>query len=83
MLWYQFGPYEAYLHAGRYDDVRKLADQTLVTYFRSEEAYYYKALTYMADGNVAEARQQLELALLYNKNYQAAQAALNNLGSQP
>ena len=31
MLWYQFGPFEAYYETGRYDEVIALADATLQT----------------------------------------------------
>jgi Peptidase_C39 like family len=79
MLWYQFGPYEAYLNASRYQDVITLADRTLFDDVYSEEAYYFKSRAYLGQGDTAGARRQLELALLYNKHYQTAQAALNRL----
>lgn len=79
MLWYQYGPYQAYLHMDRYQDVMTLADRTLFENVYSEEAYYYKALAYSAQGNADGARRQLQLALLYNKHYKTAQYELNKL----
>jgi len=75
LLWYQFTPFEAYLQVGRYDDVVDLADKVLAK-TATEEAFYYKGLAYAAMGEKEKARQQLTLALRYNKNYEAARQAL-------
>ena len=82
MLWYQFGPYEAYLHVGgnRLYDVITLADAVLQDNIYSEEAYYYKGLAYSAQGEATAARSQLNKALNYNSNYHAARQALFDLG---
>lgn len=82
MLWYQFGPYEAYLGVGgdRLTDVRTLADTVIYDNIYSEEAYYYKGLAYLAGGDTRAARAQFNRALSYNTNYHAAREALNALG---
>jgi hypothetical protein len=79
MLWYQFGPYQAYLNIGRYDDIHLLADRVLADNVYSEESYYYKGLAYVASGDPERARRYFEAALLYNKHYTTAQTALNAL----
>jgi tetratricopeptide (TPR) repeat protein len=78
MLYYQFGPYEAYYETGRYEDVILLADVVLeYPYF--EEAYYYKGLALAALGNVRDARDNLEKAAAFNPNFAPAQLALESL----
>jgi hypothetical protein len=72
MLWYQFGPYQAYYHIGRYDDVILLADVTLLDRPYFEESYYYKGLALNAMGRDEEARTNLELAIRFNPNYEPA-----------
>ncbi len=78
MTWYQFGWFEAYLHAGRYDDVLALADATIKVTPNIEEMFYYKGLALKALGNFDEARSQFELALKYNPNFELARQALAN-----
>lgn len=75
MLWYQFAPYEAYYHVGRYDDVLALAlaNERQTEYV--EEIYYYRGLAYAAQGNVDEAIREFDKALVYNSNYTQAQNA--------
>lgn len=81
MLWYQFGPYEAYLHMQRYEDVLLLGEVILADNPYSEEAYYYRGLAYRGRGENEYARNQFRLALRNNSNYTAAQQALEALGS--
>jgi tetratricopeptide (TPR) repeat protein len=81
MLWYQFGPYEAYYQTGRYEDVLLLTDVTLQDRPYFEESYYYKGLALAALGQREEARQNLEKALSFNPNFSAAAAALETLRS--
>ncbi len=77
-LWYQFEPYEAYLAAGRYEDVIALADDVLRKK-ASEEAYYYKGLALEAMGEPDKARLQFRYAVNANSNFEAAQEALDRL----
>jgi len=76
MLWYQFGPYEAYLQVGRYDEVIALADALLKATDDLEESHYYKGLALRALGRAADARREFEAALRWNSNYRDAQQAL-------
>jgi tetratricopeptide (TPR) repeat protein len=80
MMWYQFGPYAAYMQVGRYEEVLALANATLEPTGDLEESHYYKALALSKLGRGEEARQALEMALKFNPNYFAAQQALKELG---
>ncbi|HIP72370.1 MAG TPA: hypothetical protein EYH05_13365, partial [Anaerolineae bacterium] len=76
MLWYQFGPYEAYYQAGRYEDVILLADTTLKDRPYFEESFYYKGLAQAALGDAKAARKSLEKAADLNPNFAPAASAL-------
>jgi len=76
ILWYQFGPFEAYLRVGRYRDAIDLADANLKSARNLEESYYYRALARRALGDAAGARADLEAALRYNPNYLRAAEAV-------
>jgi tetratricopeptide (TPR) repeat protein len=80
MLWYQFGPYEAYYNVGRYEDVVLLADTTLDDRPYFEESYYYKGLALDAMGDHDAARESLERATRFNPNFEPAQRALAEAG---
>lgn len=79
MLWYQFGPYEAYYENGRYEDVILLANTTLDNRPYFEESFYYKGLAQAAQGNLNEAYDNIERAAKFNPNFAAAQEALSQL----
>jgi len=77
MLWYQFGPYEAYLQSGRYDETLALATATLKPTGDLEESYYYQGRALEKMGRLLEARAAYARALDYNANYTAARRALD------
>lgn len=77
-LWYQFGPFEAYLQVGRTDDIFVLADEVLAKK-KTEEPFYYKGLAYLQMGQKEEARRQFQQAIRFNENYEAAKLALETL----
>lgn len=79
ILWYQFGPYETYLHVGRYDDVITLATVVLSQNEYSEEAYYYRGVAYQAQGRYDEAEREFNMALHYNSHYTTAAEAIEVL----
>ncbi len=79
MLWYQFGPYEAYYEIGRYEDVVLLAETTLKDRPFFEESYYYLGLAQQGLDNVQAARENLERASALNPNFAPAAAALGDL----
>lgn len=80
MMWYQFGPYEAYFSVGRYDDVIALVNTNLVnggTYV--EETYFWQGQVFAARGDTANAQTAFNRALQANSRYTDAQVALNDL----
>jgi tetratricopeptide (TPR) repeat protein len=77
MLWYQFGPYEAYLQVGRLDDVLALGQANLTNgggYV--EETFYWMGRAYAALGRFEEAAEAFQNALKLNPRYTEAQTAL-------
>lgn len=76
MLWYQFGPYEAYYQVDRYQDVITLAQATLAVADNLEESHYWLGMAQLAQGTVDEARREFELALALNANFAPAYEAL-------
>lgn len=85
MMWYQFGPYVAYYHVGRYDEMIKLADNTLRNTKNIEETLYFRGLANAALGATSTAVDELQRAFSYNPNFTPAQTALNQLrnGDKP
>ena len=81
MLWYQTGPYQAYYHTGRYQDVINLADTTL-SYFRLpilEETLYWRGLAKEAIGDHEGALADLQKAIEINPTSTAAQEYLEQM----
>ncbi|MCZ7571444.1 MAG: C39 family peptidase [Ardenticatenaceae bacterium] len=76
MLWYQFGPFQAYYAVGRYQDVIDLATANLHTTGDLEESFYWRGRAQQALGNLDSARRDYQQALRYNKNFTAAADAL-------
>ncbi len=83
IVWYQFGPFEAYYNAGRYSDVIALADSTLAQANNLEEVYYWRGRAYLATDRQDQAIADWQTALRYNRNYQAPTQALAQLGISP
>ena len=80
MLWYQFGPFEAYYQTGRYDELIGLAEATIRTSGGEiEELFYWKGRALAAKNDAAGARQAWEEALALKPTYAAAAAALATL----
>ncbi|MFN8484846.1 MAG: tetratricopeptide repeat protein [Anaerolineae bacterium] len=79
MLWYQFGPFDAYMAVGRYQDVLSLADANLKTASNLEESHFYRGKALQAMGQTGEARKAFEQAVKLNTNYQRAKDALSQL----
>ncbi len=78
MVWYQFGPYEAYLAVGRHTDVLALADSTLANQGgrNVEETYYYQGRGLTLAGDSAGARAAFEQAAALNPDSVVGRAAL-------
>ena len=81
MLWYQFGPYEAYYQTGRYEDIVLLANTTLQDRPYFEESFYYLGLAQAALGDDTSARVNLEKAVAFNPSFTPASDALAGLSA--
>jgi tetratricopeptide (TPR) repeat protein len=77
---YQFGPYIAYFHSGRTDDVIELADATLKRTAKAEESLLWRGWAKYRLGDVNSALADFRAALAVNPNYEDAQYALEFLG---
>jgi tetratricopeptide (TPR) repeat protein len=77
MLWYQFAPFEAYLNAGRLNDVMTLTAANLQQTNDLEESHYYRGRALQAMGQPAAARGEYQAALRYNPRYTPAQYFLS------
>lgn len=80
-LWYHFGPFEAYLQAGRYQDVLALGEEVLNTTRGVEEVYYYMGQAYAALGDVQRAAAHYQQALARNAHFIEAGLALSRLAN--
>ena len=81
MLWYEFGPFEAYLAVGRYDDVIREVRRTIASLpeisitselkvqISIEELYYYIAQAYLGQGNTERGLANLDAALYRKPNF--------------
>jgi hypothetical protein len=82
MLWYQFGPYEAYFNVGRHDDVLALVNSNLNNGGEFvEETYYWQGRVLAELGQSRDAAAAFRLALTRNPSYVAAQRALSELNA--
>ncbi len=82
MLWYEFGPFEAYLAVGRYEDVNTLVSQQIAIAgdnISIEEWYYYAARAYEEQGNLERAILNYQVAVARNRNFTAAAERLQAL----
>ncbi|NJN82918.1 MAG: hypothetical protein HC802_11990 [Caldilineaceae bacterium] len=69
MLWYQFGPFEAYNAVGRHQDVIQLTDTILAPDVQIEELYFWRSRAFEALGDGAAATTAWDQAVYLNPNY--------------
>jgi tetratricopeptide (TPR) repeat protein len=83
MLWYQFGPLEAYNQVGRYQDVLNLVQRNLNDGGGQyvEESFYYGGVAREGLGETARALDNYRGALAFNPNFTAAREAVERLSS--
>lgn len=84
MLWYQFGPYEAYNHVGRYQDVLDLAKIQLAEPGTSqfiEETFYYAGIAREGLGEIDRAKNNYAQAVFINPNFTPAVEAQEKLAT--
>ncbi len=81
LLWYQDGPYNAYYHTGRYQDVINLAHSTLINVDKPvlEETYYWRGMAKEALGDRQGAIEDLTRASSLNPNSTPAGVELQKL----
>jgi tetratricopeptide (TPR) repeat protein len=77
MLRYQFGPFLAYFHAGRTDDLMALTDYALLRTPNSEEALLWRGWGLYRLGKKAEAVASFQKALEARPGYHDAKYALD------
>ena len=80
---YQFGPYIAYFHSGRTEDVIALTEATLQRTAKAEEARLWQGWAYYRLGDMGAAIEDFRTALIINPNYLDAHYALEYLGVGP
>ena len=83
LLWYLDGPYAAYYHTGRYQDVINLAHTALVNVDKPvlEETYYWRGLAKSALGDKAGAIEDLNRAYSLNPHSTPAGEELQRITS--
>lgn len=77
---YQFGPYIAYFHSGRTDDLLNLTEATLHRTAKAEESLLWRGWGRYRIGDLNGAIEDFYAALRVNPNYLDAQFALEFLG---
>lgn len=80
MLRYQFGPFFAYFHAGRNEDLLALTKYALQRTPTSEEALLWHGWALYRNGKINEAVIEFQKALAENPNYLDAKRALQFVG---
>jgi tetratricopeptide (TPR) repeat protein len=83
-MWrYQFGPFLAYFHSERIDDLLVLTEYSLQITEHSEEALLWRGWGRFRKGEMDGAIADFRAALEVNTNYQDAQYALDFMGASP
>lgn len=83
MYRYQFGPFIAYFHSGRNDELLSLTEYALQRTPNSEEALLWNGWGLYRDGKTWQAVQQFQAALQANRFYADAQYALDFVSQNP
>ncbi len=78
-LWYRHTPLEAFYRTGEFNTVLELVQQAKLTTPYVEEWDYYHGLVFASQGRTADAKAQLNEALQYNANFQAAKDVIAQL----
>jgi tetratricopeptide (TPR) repeat protein len=76
-LRYQFGPFFAYFHTRRMEDLKSLTDYALQITPNSEEALLWQGWMLFRNGDTNGAMSSFQRALVENPFYQDAQYAIN------
>jgi tetratricopeptide (TPR) repeat protein len=82
MLRYQFGPFFAYFHSRRMDDLKALTDYALQITPNAEEALLWQGWMFFRNGDKNGAIANFQQALVENPFYQDARYAIDFVQSQ-
>jgi tetratricopeptide (TPR) repeat protein len=84
VIWYQDGPYAAYYHTGRFQDVIELANTTFFALgeYTLEESFYWRGRAKLALGDMNGALFDLKKAVELNPQFAPAREELENLGEE-
>jgi tetratricopeptide (TPR) repeat protein len=82
VMWYRDGPYEAYYHMGRYQDIINLANTTFFALgeYTLEESFYWRGMAKQALDDYNGAVFDLKKAVELNPRFTPAVLALEELG---
>jgi tetratricopeptide (TPR) repeat protein len=82
VMWYQDGPYAAYYHTGRFQDVIELANTTFFALgeYTLEESFYWRGRANLALGDMNGALFDLKKAVELNPQFLPAREELEQLG---
>jgi hypothetical protein len=82
MGWYQVGPYQAYYHSGRFQDVINLANTTLSVFAKPplEDSLYWRGMARQASGDREGAIEDFKRAVDLNLTFAYGQAELEDMG---
>ncbi len=82
VMWYQDGPYAAYYHTGRFQDVIELANTTFFALgeYTLEESFYWRGRAKLALGDLNGALFDLKKAVELNPQFTPAREELEQLG---
>jgi tetratricopeptide (TPR) repeat protein len=82
VMWYQDGPYAAYYHTGRFQDVIELANTTFFALgeYTLEESFYWRGRAKLALGDLNGALFDLKKAVELNPQFAPAREELEQLG---
>ncbi len=84
VMWYQDGPYAAYYHTGRFQDVIDLANTTFFALgeYTLEESFYWRGKAKLALGDMNGALFDLKKAVELNPQFTPAHEELEKLGEE-
>jgi tetratricopeptide (TPR) repeat protein len=83
MLRYQFGPFFAYFHSGRMDDLEALTTYALQRTPNAEEALLWSGWAAYRQGNTNQAIEFFQTAMAENPNYLDGQYAMEFVRQNP
>ncbi len=83
MLRYQFGPFFAYFHSGKLEELLTLTEYALQITPNAEEAFLWHGWALYRSGDTGQAVENFNAALKENPNYTDAQLALDFVNQNP